>query len=183
MTQPLPNSYWVLPKRLLAGEHPWGDNEADTKDRLQRLHEAGINYFIDLTEAGETPDYRPLLPAQSHYLRCAIRDMEVPQEVAQMQELLMRIRTALTLGRRIYIHCRAGIGRTGTVVGCYLAEGGLDGESALNSLNRLWRLCERAKSWPTVPQTDEQADFIRGWPRHRHTAKKNALPERRRRPP
>ncbi len=127
MTQPLPNSYWVLPKRLLAGEHPWGDNEADTKERLERLREAGINYFIDLTEAGETPDYRPLLPAQSHYLRCAIRDMEVPQEVAHMQELLMRIRTALTLepahlyslprGHRPHRHGRrllSGGGRTWT---------------------------------------------------------------------
>jgi hypothetical protein len=183
MTQPLANSYWVLPGRLLAGEHPCGDNKADTRDRFERLREAGINYFIDLTEAGEMPDYRALLPAQSHYLRCAIPDMDVPQEVAHMQELLMRIRTALTLERRIYIHCRAGIGRTGTVVGCYLAEGGLDGESALNNLNKLWRLSERAKSWPTVPQTDEQADYIRNWPRHRQTAKKNALPERRRRSP
>jgi hypothetical protein len=183
MTQPLPNCYWVLPKRILAGEHPCGDNAKQTRQRLERLHAAGINYFIDLTEAGETPDYHALLPAQSHYLRCAIRDMEVPQEIAQMQELLMRIGTALTLDRRIYIHCRAGIGRTGTVIGCYLAEGGLDGEAALNSLNRLWRSSERAKSWPTVPQTDEQADYIRNWPRHRRPTKKNALPQRRRHSP
>ena len=167
MKQPLPNTYWVLPGRVLAGEHPYGDNDSDTQRRLDHLREAGINYFIDLTEEEEMPKYRTLLPQQSHYLRCPIRDTDVPEDVAQMQELQSRIRTALALDRRIYIHCRAGIGRTGLVIGCYLAEGGLDGESALNELNRLWHQSERAKSWPIVPQTAEQADYIRRWPQHR----------------
>src|ERR1700722_15921182 len=146
MKQPLPNTYWVLAGRVLAGEHPYGDNETDTRERLDRLRAAGIDYFIDLTEEEERPDYRRLLPRRSQYLRCAIRDTEVPGDVAQMQELQTRIRTALTLGRRIYVHCRAGIGRTGTVVGCYLAEGGLDGETALKQLNQLWRQSARAET-------------------------------------
>ena len=73
-----------------------------------------------------------------------------------MHELQSRIHTALKLGRRIYIHCRAGIGRTGVVVGCYLVEEGLDGRTALKRLNELWRQSERSVSWPVVPQTDEQ---------------------------
>jgi hypothetical protein len=167
MDPPLPNTYWVVPDLILAGEHPSGATQADTTERLARLHEAGINYFIDLTEMDEMPDYRGLLPVHSHYLRCAIRDAEVPSEVAQMQELQSRIRNARALGRRMYIHCRAGIGRTGLVVGCYLAEGGLDGNSALEKLNLLWRKCARAESWPSVPQTTEQADYIRDWPKYR----------------
>jgi rhodanese/phosphatase family protein len=167
MDQPLPNAYWVVPELILAGEHPCGANEADTLERLKRLCEAGIDYFIDLTEINEMPDYSPMLPARAHYLRCAIRDADVPREIEHMQALLRRIRNALALGRRIYIHCRAGIGRTNVVVGCYLAEGGLDGESALRELNRLWSRCARAKSWPTVPQTPDQADYVRDWPKHR----------------
>lgn len=167
MKPPLENTYWVLPERVLAGEHPSGESESDTRDRLDRLRVAGINYFIDLTEEGESPDYRRLLPKQSHYLRCSIQDTAVPDDIAQMHEIQLRIRNALALGRRIYIHCRAGIGRTGLVVGCYLAEGGLNGESALKALNELWRQSERAKSWPAVPQTEEQADYIRSWPLRR----------------
>lgn len=167
MDPPLPNTYWVIPDLILAGEHPAGATEVDTRERLDRLFEARINYFIDLTEMGEMPDYRGLLPAHVHYLRCAIRDTEVPSEIERMQELQSRIRNARSLGRRTYIHCRAGIGRTGLVVGCYLAEGGLDGNSALEQLNLLWRQCARAESWPTVPQTAEQADYIRDWPKHR----------------
>jgi hypothetical protein len=167
MKPPLENTYWVVPGRVLGGEHPCGENAAQTQDRLDRLRDAGINYFIDLTEPWENPDYRALLPKESHYLRCPIADTTVPDDVAQMHEIQLRIRNALTLGRRIYIHCRAGIGRTGLVVGCYLAEGGIDGASALKKLNELWQQSERAKSWPTVPQTDEQADYIRSWPLRR----------------
>lgn len=167
MEPPLPNTYWVIPDLMLAGEHPYGASEAETRERLTKLCGAGINYFIDLTESGEMPEYRGLLPVNAHYLRSAIRDTEVPNEIAQMQELQSRIRNARALGRRMYIHCRAGIGRTSLVVGCYLAEGGLDGNSALAQLNRLWSLCARAASWPTVPQTEQQADYIRDWPQHR----------------
>jgi hypothetical protein len=164
---PLPNSYWVLPGRLLAGEHPWGNRMPDTRARLERLLGAGVNYFIDLTEDGEMPDYRGLLPARHHYLRCAIRDQEVPADAALMQRLQAQIRKALAVRRCIYVHCRAGIGRTGLVIGCQLVESGLEGRAALTRLNELWRQSERAKSWPSVPQTDEQADYILGWPRYR----------------
>jgi rhodanese/phosphatase family protein len=178
MTQPLPNTYWVLPGRLLAGEHPYGKDDADTLRRLDQLRDAGINYFVDLTEENEMPSYRGLLPEQSHYLRCSIRDTEVPAAIEHMQELQSRIRTALKLDRRMYVHCRAGIGRTGLVIGCYLAEEGLEGQAALDELNRLWRQSECAKSWPVVPQTEEQADYIRSWPKHRRSPKRVLAPPR-----
>lgn len=167
MDRPLPNTYWVIPELILAGEHPYVGNEADARERLNRLCAAGIDYFIDLTEIDEMPDYSRLLPVHAHYLRCAIRDTEVPEEIPQMQQLQSRIRNARSLGRRIYIHCRAGIGRTSVVVGCYLAEGGLDGNAAISELNRLWRECARAETWPIVPQTPAQAEYIRDWPQHR----------------
>lgn len=180
MDQPLPNTYWVIPGAILAGEHPYGADEAETRKRLDRLCGAGIDYFIDLTEVGEMPDYSRLLPKNTHYLRCAIRDTEVPGDIAQMQQLQSRIHNARTLGRRIYIHCRAGIGRTGVVVGCHLAEEGLDGDSALRQLNDLWSRCARSQAWPTVPQTPEQTDYVRDWPKHRKS-RINAQPGNRRR--
>ena len=70
-------------------------------------------------------------------------------------------------GSRVYVHCRAGIGRTGLVIGCFLAEEEQDGKAALKRLNRLWRQSARAESWPKVPQTREQADYIRRWPKLR----------------
>jgi len=164
MDRPLPNSYWVIPGRLLAGEYPGGTDFTDSRARLAKMRDAGIDYFVDLTEEGELPGYRHLLPFRTQYLRCAIPDYSVPDDGAQLQKLLADMRTALAAGRSLYVHCRAGIGRTGLVMGCYLAEEGGDGKAAIKHLNRLWLQSERAKSWPKVPQTEEQADYIRRWP-------------------
>ncbi len=163
MDRPLPNTYWVIPGRLLAGEYPIGAEDAEARARLALLQDAGVDYFVDLTVDGELPGYRHLLPAHSEHARSPIADTWVPDNVGQMQRILADIRAALSLGRCIYVHCRAGIGRTGMVVGCFLAEQGGDGKAALKLLNRLWRQSARAKSWPKVPQTAQQADYIRHW--------------------
>jgi hypothetical protein len=165
MDRPLPNSYWVIPGRLLAGEYPGGTDFSDSRARLAQLQDSGVDYFVDLTEEGELPAYRHLVPFHVKYLRSPIVDHSVPSGAAQVQKLLADIRTALAAGRNIYVHCRAGIGRTGLIVGCYLAEEAADGKAAIKRLNRLWLQSERAKSWPKVPQTAEQADYVRHWPK------------------
>jgi hypothetical protein len=165
LNRPLPNSYWVIPGRLLAGEYPIGGDYSDARTRLARFREAGINYFIDLTEKGELPAYRHLLPVYTRYQESPIADTCVPASVTQIRELLSDIRAAVEAKRCIYIHCRQGIGRTGLVVGCYLAGAAGDGMAAIKKLNQLWQQSERAKSWPTIPQTAEQADYIRRWPK------------------
>jgi len=168
MRRPLANSYWVLPGTLLAGEYPSGDEPAATQKRLRRLLEAGIDTFIDLTQAGERREYQTLLPPHVRYLRSGITDTKVPAELRQMRAIQTHLQAALAEGRRVYVHCRAGIGRTGTVIGCYLTEQGLDGAAAIAQLNVLWRQSARSASWPQVPQTPEQAEFILRWPGHRH---------------
>jgi hypothetical protein len=88
MDRPLPNSYWVIPGRMLAGEYPGGTDFTDSRARLAQVRDAGIDYFVDLTEEGELPAYRHLLPFHIKYLRCAIADHGVPNDGAQVQKLL-----------------------------------------------------------------------------------------------
>jgi hypothetical protein len=158
-----PNSYWAIPGRLLAGGYPATADFSDSRARLARLQEAGINYFVDLTEEGELPPYRHLLPFHLKYVRCPIPDHGVPNGNAPVKRLLSDIRAALAANRCIYLHCRAGIGRTNLIVGCYLAEQGGDGKAALEHLNLLWQRSPRAVIWPKVPETPEQADYVRRW--------------------
>ena len=163
MERPLPNSYWVLPGRFLAGEYPLGGGRRSAEQRIGQLLAAGLDQFIDLTEPGECPPYDELLPGSIYYVRQPIRDHDIPAEPAQMRAILDEIARALGAGRRVYLHCRAGIGRTGTTVGCYLVEQGIDGEGALLELNRLWQQSARAPGWPEIPQTPEQHDYVRQW--------------------
>ncbi len=116
MDRPLANSYWVVPGRLLAGEHPAGRVElpnGGSRTRVLGLVAAGINCFIDLTEEGECVAYEPMLPPSATYLRRSIRDQQVPRRAAQMRRIQDEIASALAAGHKVYIHCRAGIGRTG----------------------------------------------------------------------
>ena len=82
---------------------------------------------------------------------------------AFMADILATLDGLLAEGRRVYLHCRAGIGRTGTVVACHLIEQGLAPEAALARLNEFWQTSDRSDTWPEVPETDAQRDFIRAY--------------------
>jgi len=164
-TPPLASCYWVLPGQLLAGEHPSGDTPAERRARTKSLLAAGIDCFIDLTMPQELEAYDSELPPAVEYLRESIQDHSVPTAPEQMMRIIDFLERSLSRGRRVYVHCRAGIGRTGTVIGCLLVERGRSGDGALQDLNRLWQSCARAKVWPFVPETDEQVEYIRSWSR------------------
>ena len=96
-------------------------------ERLRRFLEAGITCFIDLTEPDEAPAYDSLLPFETpsgrrvEYLREPIVDHDVPADRESMARILAMIDGALDAGHSVYLHCRAGIGRSATAAGCWLA--------------------------------------------------------------
>ena len=160
---PYPNSYWVIPGKLLAGEHPGGTTREDTQKRLQLLLAAGINCFIDLTMPDELPAYDIDLPHSADYMRKPIKDHGLPARREHMLDIQACIDHAMRSGQPIYVHCRAGIGRTGTVIGCFLVEQGLSGEEAVDELNRVWQQSLRSGDWPHVPETEEQTKYVLDW--------------------
>ena len=174
---PLPNCYWALPGELLAGEHPSGASAEETRMRLGRLLAAGIECFIDLTFPGEAPAYDIALPIGVEYLRKPIKDHGLPELPEHMREILDCMGDALRSGRKVYVHCRAGIGRTGTVVGCMLIERGFSGDAALEELNRVWQQSLRSQSWDWIPETGAQATYVRNWVPERAAEPEVAVPQ------
>jgi protein-tyrosine phosphatase len=167
---PFPNSYWVRPGQILAGEYPSDWNKRLSRLKLRRLLEAGVTLFLDLTEAGEygIRSYASLLDEEAAALgrevehqRMSIPDRGTPTPET-MTDILNTIDAALAAGRTVYVHCYAGIGRTGTVVGCHLARHGMRGEEALDEIARLRE--DISDGWITSPETAAQREMVREWP-------------------
>ena len=167
--RPIPESYWVRPGLLLAGEYAGARIPALAQRKLRRLLDIGVSSFVDLTEAGEAwlPPYEPLLAQEMtlrgrdlRYRRAPIRDMGVPTPEG-LRATLDYIDAELLSGRRVYLHCWGGIGRTGTVVGCHLVRHGLTGAEALALIARLRQLTPDGRR--RSPETEAQRALVLRW--------------------
>ena len=148
------------PGRILAGEHPDGGGEAATRARIDALLGAGVRGFLDLTEEGEMTDYGSLLPAGVQRQAFALPDHSVPHTAQQMRDVQDSLQRLLAAGTTIYVHCRAGVGRTGTVAGCWLVERGLTAKDALALLQHKFQAAGQSRSGQLTPETDAQRAFI-----------------------
>ena len=163
--RPIDNCYWVVPGKLLAGEYPRNCDDATSPQKVAHLTDAGVSAFIDLTEAGELSQYEQWLEGASHQ-RFAVADGSVPESPALTTEILDAIDHHIDAGRTVYAHCWGGVGRTGTIVGCWLARHGYAGQAALERLQQLWQQCPKSR-YRKSPETSEQRDYILGWQENR----------------
>ena len=161
--RPIEMCYWVVPGKLLAGEYPRNLDEASSREKLARLTDADVSAFIDLTEADEHLEpYAYLLNGPSHQ-RFAIRDMSVPSSRELTKAALDAIDGHLAGGRTVYVHCWGGVGRTGTIIGCWLARHYEPGQAALDRLKELWRENPKSRRVRRSPETDALQRYVREW--------------------
>lgn len=79
-----------------------------------------------------------------------------------MTRILNQIDLCIRLGKPVYVHCWGGRGRTGTVVGCYLARHGIaSGKGALEKIVELRR--ETIDANLPSPETKKQAQMVVNW--------------------
>jgi hypothetical protein len=140
---------------------------ADVPARVDALLAAGIRQFVDLTEEGRAARPLRISPARARrarglradHRRFAIRDLGVPSP-ALMCTILDTIHDAMAADQPVYVHCWAGVGRTGTVIGCLLREHGLTASEALAVIGHKWQSMEKRVLHPRSPEHPLQFALI-----------------------
>ena len=175
---PTDRSYWVVEGRFAAGGYPGKKGRRELErvpEVIQQLLGAGIDRFINLTQdyPGGTDEhlthYDPDVEPHAEVGRYAIRDVYIPTEEL-MVEILDAIDDDLAGGHNVYVHCWGGVGRTGTVVGCWLIRHGYaTADDVLEMISDL-RIGDAGRG-PNAgpgearmsPETLDQVDFVVGW--------------------
>lgn len=86
------------------------------------------------------------------FYQLQIPDLGVPSSMAVAQEFLERLISELAAGKKIAVHCRQGIGRSGLVAASLLSLSGIDPETAFQRVSA-------ARGLP-VPETPEQKSWV-----------------------
>jgi len=153
----------------MAGEYPCSWDEEESRQKIRWLLANGVTFILDLTEEDEygLKPYASLFSEEALasneegiYIRQPIPDMSTPS-IEEMHSILERLDSALRAGHTTYVHCYGGIGRTGTVIGCYLVKHGLTGEAALVQIARLRE--GTPDGWKESPETPNQRQFVLNW--------------------
>ena len=144
----------IEPRRLIAGRHPCALGPDGAALEVRDLVDAGVTLFLDLTRHGELEPYAALVAEPARYLNLPIVDFSVPTREG-LVAILDEIDAELAVGGIVYVHCWAGCGRTGVVVGSWLVRHGADPGQALRQIADARGL--------GCPQTLEQRRFVLDW--------------------
>jgi protein-tyrosine phosphatase len=146
----------IEPGRLIAGRHPcaWGSENASAE--VRELATAGVTLFLDLTQSGELEPYASHVEPPARYVNRPIRDFSIPGRDA-LVATLDEIDAEIEAGGLVYVHCWAGCGRTGVVVGTWLVRHGVAPNEALRRIADARGL--------GCPQTLEQRVYVLDWRR------------------
>ena len=87
--------------------------------------------------------------------RLPIRDGGVPSDTRRVRATLDAMSAAFDAGQTVVVHCKGGLGRAGTVAGCWLRSRGVE---AAETLRRL--IAARGES---CPENGQQRLYIKRW--------------------
>jgi ADP-ribosylglycohydrolase len=134
----------------------------DAEMKVRTLCDAGVTLFVDLTTPGDHLEpYEHLLATSARRASVPVPDL-TPPTAAVVMAVVELIDRETAAGGVTYVHCWGGIGRTGSIVGCWLAER-VGGAAALERLTDLRSSCADARR--RSPETAAQCDLVRHWPR------------------
>jgi protein-tyrosine phosphatase len=151
--------YWIdgpWPGRLAISARPRGGDWLE--DEIRAWRSAGLNAVVSLLMPDELDDLG--LQRESEvcqkkgleFLSLPIIDRSVPALDSKTLNLFERIEAALAQGKKITVHCRQGIGRSGLVAASLVVARGTSPAVAIERVGKARRA--------TVPETPEQRAWI-----------------------
>ena len=138
------------------------DMKRDLNKDLQTIKSTGIEAVVCLLTIEEMKHYG-IEDLLNQFAKMGITVKHLPiidgkvPTIAETQEIVDWLTSQTKLGRNILVHCAGGLGRSGTVVACYLRA---QGHSAVDAIN----VVRKARS-PRAIETNIQNKFIH----HFHT--------------
>lgn len=142
-----PRGFLWLKKGQLAGT-PRPGIFHDIDYDLKALQRVGVTCLLTLTE--REPEVEEMRQYAIANIWSPIRDMAAPS-LTQAVDICKKIDKALLQGTVVAVHCRAGLGRTGTILAAYLIWEGAEALSALETVRRVE---------PRWVQSEEQVAFL-----------------------
>jgi protein-tyrosine phosphatase len=127
-------------------------------DDVRLWKESGLEVIVSLLTKAESDDFELGLEQQLcegiglRFIAFAIEDLSVPSSNQATFELISELENLLSSGKKVGIHCRQAIGRSGMIASSLLVAAGLEAPEAFEIVSRARRM--------KVPETSEQRDWV-----------------------
>jgi len=124
----LPNFSWLEEHKLAAMSYP------ESEDAFILLWRMGIRTLINLTEEPLPKEFLRKVGILAEHI--PVVDFMAPT-LKQVEQALALIHFYIGRNMPVAVHCIAGLGRTGTVLACYLVGEGESADEAITLIRRL----------------------------------------------
>ena len=140
------NFSWLIEDEIAGMAKP-----ASSVNDFEFLKDKGFEAIVSLTES----PLSEVLTSEFGFSvkHIPVRDFEAPT-LEQIEDFVAFAENARSEGKKLVVHCDAGIGRTGTILACYLVSKGYNAADAIGEVRT-----KRPGSLETIEQEEVVLKF------------------------